>query len=102
MIFIKAFLVGGLICVVGQLLLDLTKLTPAKILVGFVVAGVILGGIGVYTIIKRKIPKIVTGKTIGIFVILIGVLTLLHMSYVDKESMDPNKFNILKITKLLY
>ncbi|MBQ3132974.1 MAG: stage V sporulation protein AE [Clostridia bacterium] len=44
----KAFLVGGLICVVGQLLIDLTKLTPARILVSFVVAGVILTGIGVY------------------------------------------------------
>ena len=45
---LKAFLVGGLICVVGQLLIDFTRLTPAKILVSFVVLGVILGGIGVY------------------------------------------------------
>lgn len=45
---LKAFLVGGLICVVGQLLIDFTKLTPGKILVGFVVLGVILGAIGVY------------------------------------------------------
>lgn len=44
----KAFLVGGLICVIGQLLIDLTKLTPGKILVSFVVIGVILGAIGVY------------------------------------------------------
>ena len=56
---------------------------------------VFLGGIGIYTIVKRKIPKILNGKTIGIFVILIGVLTLLHMSYIDTETMDPNKFNIL-------
>jgi len=48
MMFLKAFLIGGLICVIGQLLVDLTKLTPARILVGFVVLGVILGGIGVY------------------------------------------------------
>lgn len=48
MIFLKAFLVGGLICVVGQILIDYTKLTPARILVTFVVLGVILGGIGVY------------------------------------------------------
>ncbi len=48
MIFLKAFVVGGLICVVGQLLIDYTKLTPARILVTFVVLGVILGGIGVY------------------------------------------------------
>ncbi len=45
---LKAFVVGGLICVVGQLLLDYTKLTPARILVTFVVAGVVLGAIGVY------------------------------------------------------
>lgn len=48
MMFIKAFVVGGLICVIGQLLIDLTKLTPAKILVLFVCLGVLLGGIGVY------------------------------------------------------
>lgn len=48
MIFLKAFVIGGLICVVGQLLIDLTKLTPARILVAFVVLGVILGGIGIY------------------------------------------------------
>lgn len=45
---LKAFVVGGAICVVGQLLIDLTKLTPAKILVMFVCIGVILGGLGVY------------------------------------------------------
>lgn len=45
---LKAFLVGGAICVIGQLLIDLTKLTPAKILVLFVCIGVILGGLGVY------------------------------------------------------
>lgn len=48
MIFLKAFLVGGLICVIGQLLIDYTKLTPARILVIFVVTGVIFGGLGVY------------------------------------------------------
>lgn len=48
MLFLKAFVVGGLICVVGQLLIDLTKLTPAKILVSFVCLGVLLSGIGVY------------------------------------------------------
>ena len=46
--YIKAFLVGGAICVIAQLLIDYTKLTPAKILVGFVVLGVILGGAGIY------------------------------------------------------
>lgn len=48
MIFLKAFLIGGLICVVGQLLIDLTKLTPAKILVLFVCLGVLFGGLGIY------------------------------------------------------
>ena len=46
--YLKAFVVGGLICVVGQLLIDYTKLSPARILVGFVVAGVILGAVGLY------------------------------------------------------
>lgn len=43
-----AFLVGGAICLIGQILIDYTKLTPARILVSFVVAGVILTAIGVY------------------------------------------------------
>lgn len=46
--YIKAFVVGGLICVVGQILVDKTKLTPARILVCYVVAGVFLGLLGVY------------------------------------------------------
>lgn len=46
--YINAFWVGGLICVIGQILIDKTKLTPARILTGFVVAGVILGAVGVY------------------------------------------------------
>ena len=46
--YIKAFFVGGALCLVGQILIDKTKLTPARILVSFVVIGVILGGIGIY------------------------------------------------------
>ena len=46
--YIKAFMIGGLFCVIGQLLVDKTKLTSARILVGYVVVGVILGAIGVY------------------------------------------------------
>lgn len=46
--YLKAFLVGGALCAVGQVFIDYTKLTPARILVGYVVAGVILGGLGVY------------------------------------------------------
>ena len=45
---LKAFLVGGAFCVVAQILIDKTKLTPARILVAYVVAGVFLGAIGVY------------------------------------------------------
>lgn len=48
MMFLKAFLVGGLICAIGQILMDTTKLTPARILVSFVVAGVVLGAVGLY------------------------------------------------------
>ena len=46
--FVKAFLAGGLLCAVGQVLIDRTRLTPARILVSYVVAGVILGGLGWY------------------------------------------------------
>lgn len=46
--YIKAFLVGGALCVIAQLLIDYTKLTPAKILVTYVVLGVILGGLDIY------------------------------------------------------
>ena len=45
---LKAFLIGGAICTAGQMLIDFTNLTPPKILVGFVVTGVILGGLGIY------------------------------------------------------
>ncbi len=45
---LKAFLVGGIICAIGQILIDKTKLTPARILVSYVVAGVILTAIGLY------------------------------------------------------
>ena len=46
--YLKAFVVGGLLCLIGQILIDKTKLTPARILVSYVVIGVMLGGIGVY------------------------------------------------------
>ena len=46
--YLKAFLIGGTICLVGQVLIDKTKLTPARILVSFVVIGVILGALGIY------------------------------------------------------
>ena len=48
--YLKAFLVGGLLCLIGQLLIDKTKLTPARILVCYVVAGVVLGALGLTSI----------------------------------------------------
>ena len=50
---LKAFVVGGILCLVGQILVDKTKLTPARILVGYVVAGVVLGATGVYEPIAK-------------------------------------------------
>ncbi len=46
--YLKAFLVGGVLCLIGQLLIDKTRLTPARILVSYVVAGVLLGALGLY------------------------------------------------------
>ena len=46
--YLRAFFIGGMICVIGQILIDKTKLTPARILVSYVVAGVILGALGLY------------------------------------------------------
>lgn len=46
--YLKAFLIGGLFCLAGQILIDRTKLTPARILVSYVVAGVILSAVGLY------------------------------------------------------
>ena len=46
--YLKAFLIGGALCVIGQILIDKTKLTPARILVSYVVIGVFLGAVGVY------------------------------------------------------
>lgn len=50
--YLNAFICGGILCAIGQLLIDKTKLTPAKILVSYVVAGVVLGGFGVYDAIR--------------------------------------------------
>ena len=46
--YLKAFLFGGILCMIGQILVDKTKLTPARILVSYVVIGVLLGAVGVY------------------------------------------------------
>ena len=46
--YLRAFLTGGVLCLIGQIFIDKTKLTPARILTGYVVAGVLLGAVGVY------------------------------------------------------
>lgn len=46
--YLKAFIIGGLLCMIGQILIDKTKLTPARILVAYVVLGVLLSGVGLY------------------------------------------------------
>ena len=46
--YLNAFLCGGILCAIGQILIDKTKLTPARILTGYVVAGVLLGALGIY------------------------------------------------------
>lgn len=46
--YVRSFVVGGIFCVIAQVLIDKTKLTPARVLVSYVVAGVILGGLGIY------------------------------------------------------
>lgn len=51
--YLNAFLCGGILCLIGQLLIDLTNLTPARILSGYVVAGVFLGAVGLYGPIKE-------------------------------------------------
>ena len=74
---IKAFVVGGLICVIGQILIDKTKLTPARILVMFVTTGAILGGLGIY-------EKLVDFAGAGATVPLTGFGNLLAKGAVEK------------------
>ena len=63
--YIKAFIAGGILCLIGQILIDKTKLTPARILVSYVVIGVLLGAIGVY-------PKLAEFAGAGVTVPLTG------------------------------
>ena len=51
--YLKAFLCGGLLCLIGQVLIDRTQLTPARILTGYVVTGVLLGALGLYQPVAR-------------------------------------------------
>lgn len=68
--YVKAFLVGGALCLIGQILIDKTKLTPARILVSYVVAGVFLGAVGLY-------PKLIEFAGAGAAVPLTGFGSLL-------------------------
>ena len=66
MIFLKAFIVGGLICVVGQILIDKTKLTPGRILVLYVVTGVVLGALGVFEPLEKFAGSGATVPLLGV------------------------------------
>ena len=81
--YIMAFLVGGFFCVIGQLLIDKTKLTPARILVSYVVAGVILGAVGLY-------PKLIEFAGAGASVPLTGFGSLLAKGV--KEAVTEDGF----------
>ncbi len=78
---LKAFIVGGSICLVGQILIDKTKLTPARILVLYVTVGVILGGLGIY-------PKLVDFAGCGATVPLTGFGNLLAKGVIEKVKSD--------------
>ena len=71
-----AFLVGGLLCAIGQVLIDYTKLTPARILTGYVVAGVLLSAVGLY-------PKLIDWAGGGASVPLTGFGNLLAQGVRD-------------------
>ncbi len=90
--YVKVFTVGGLLCVIAQILIDKTKLTPARILVSYVVAGVILSGFGWYGMLAdfasmgAKVPLLGFGHCLaegvrkgvdekGLFGVLTGGLT---------------------------
>ena len=81
--YIKAFLVGGVLCLIGQILIDKTKLTPARILVSYVVAGVILGAVGLY-------PKLIKFAGAGASVPLTGFGSLLAKGV--KEAIEKDGF----------
>lgn len=81
MMLLKAFVVGGAICIVGQILIDKTKLTPARILVTFVTLGAILGGLGIY-------QKLVDFAGCGATVPLTGFGNLLAKGAIKKAQTD--------------
>ena len=81
--YLNAFVVGGSLCLIGQLLIDKTRLTPARILVSFVVAGVILGAVGLY-------PRLVEFAGAGAAVPLTGFGNTLAQGV--REAVDEKGF----------
>lgn len=81
--YLKAFVAGGFLCLIGQILIDKTKLTPARILVAYVVAGVILGGLQLY-------PKFVDFAGAGVTVPLTGFGNTLAKGV--REAVDKDGF----------
>lgn len=78
---IKAFIIGGILCIIGQILIDKTKLTPARILVIYVTTGAVLGGLGIY-------EKLVKFAGAGATVPLTGFGNLLAKGAIEKASQD--------------
>lgn len=81
--YLKAFVAGGFLCLIGQILIDKTKLTPARILVAYVVAGVVLGGLQLY-------PKFVDFAGAGATVPLTGFGNTLAKGV--REAIDKDGF----------
>ena len=104
---LKAFLVGGALCSIGQVLIDKTKLTPARILTGYVVTGVVLGALGIYEPLVRwagagaTVPLLGFGNTLaqgvkkavakqGLLGVFTGGLTASAGGIAAVMSIDPN------------
>ena len=87
LLILKAFLVGGVLCVIAQILIDKTKLTPAYILVGYVCGGVLLNGLGIY-------PKLVKWAGAGATVPLTGFGNTLAEG-VKKAIQEDGAFGII-------
>jgi len=87
LLILKAFLVGGILCVIAQILIDKTKLTPAYILVGYVCGGVLLNGLGIY-------PKLVKWAGAGATVPLTGFGNTLAEG-VKKAIQEDGAFGII-------
>ena len=81
--YLRAFIAGGFLCLIGQILIDKTKLTPARILVAYVVAGVVLGGLQLY-------PKFVDFAGAGATVPLTGFGNTLAKGV--REAVDKDGF----------